>query len=182
MIHICRENKVILVLNQTHKVIIYRLWRFLISVHHDMPAPPGPVFFQAVKRIETAGIHIPDTVWPGSHRNTAQTSLPRVGQSRGCGQAEPAPITTASALAKTSLSCSIGLEEVTVDLFVCVLKNIENHPPDGSRLSVQEIFHCRHGDLGGFLVWKVKFAGGDTTESDALEFVLRRQFQAGAIA
>ena len=49
-------------------------------------------------------------------------------------------------------------------------------------IRLQKYFDCFHGDLSRFLIWKMKFASGNTAKGNALQPSFRRQLQAGAIA
>ena len=62
MIYIGREDKVVFFLNEPEQVAVNRLWCIQIAIDIDIPAPIGPVFFQTVKGIEPAGIHIAETI------------------------------------------------------------------------------------------------------------------------
>ena len=62
MIHIGGQNKVIFAFHQSQQIVIHRLRRAFIAVHHNVTAPPGPILLQRLKGIEAPGVHIPNTV------------------------------------------------------------------------------------------------------------------------
>ena len=62
VIYIGGQNKILFALHQLQEVMVNRLWGIQIPVDVDIPTPICPVFFQTVKGIEAAGIHIAETI------------------------------------------------------------------------------------------------------------------------
>ena len=63
MVYIGGKNKVILIMDQLQQFVINGLGGFLVSVYHDLAAPPCPMFFQSFKRIKSTGVHILDFIF-----------------------------------------------------------------------------------------------------------------------
>ena len=62
VIHIRRDNEIVLVSHQLQKVIVDWLGRILIAVDVDISAPICPMLLKCCIRIEPTGIHIPKAV------------------------------------------------------------------------------------------------------------------------
>lgn len=56
MIHIGGKHKVIPIMDQFQQFVINGLGGFLVSVYHDLAAPPCPMFFQSFKRIKSGSV------------------------------------------------------------------------------------------------------------------------------
>ena len=62
MIHVGRDNEIILVRHQLQKVIVDRFGGIHIAVDIDVSAPIAPMLLRHGKGIKAAGIHILDAV------------------------------------------------------------------------------------------------------------------------
>ena len=62
VIHIGRDNEIILVLHQLQKIIVDRFGGIHIAVDVDVPAPIRPEFFHRGEGIEAAAVHILNAV------------------------------------------------------------------------------------------------------------------------
>ncbi len=60
-----------------------------IAVHHDMAAPPRPIFLQCFKGIEAPGVHILDAIFLLKIPKRLCEPLPGIGQLRRGGQSRP---------------------------------------------------------------------------------------------
>ena len=58
VIYIGCDHKIVFLLHQMEKLVIYGFRRIRIAIDIDIPAPVRPVFLRRVVRIESAGIHI----------------------------------------------------------------------------------------------------------------------------
>lgn len=87
MVHVGGQNEVIPVPDQRQQVHIRLAGRQIVAVIIDMPAPPGPVFLQRGKGIESAGIYIGNAVILMEVGEVFQKSLAAVGQTGGGGKA-----------------------------------------------------------------------------------------------
>lgn len=87
MVHIGGQDEIIPASDQFQQVSIRLAWRHIVTVIVDMTAPPGPVFLQRGKRIETAGIHISDTVLLMEVGEVLQKALAAIGQASRGGKA-----------------------------------------------------------------------------------------------
>lgn len=83
MIHIGGKHKVISIMDQFQQFLINGLGGFLVSVYHDLAAPPCPMFFQSFKRIKTAGIHILDFIFLNEVSEVFLEPGAGISQSRG---------------------------------------------------------------------------------------------------
>ena len=82
MIHIGGKHKVISIMDQFQQFLINGLGGFLVSVYHDLAAPPCPMFFQSFKRVKTAGIHILDFIFLNEVSEVFLEPGTGIGQSR----------------------------------------------------------------------------------------------------
>ncbi len=89
VVNICGQDKVLPALRQRQQVLIDRLGGILITVHHDMTAPPGPVFLQRGERVKAAGVYITDAVFSGEISEIPLKPLPIIGQASRGGQPRP---------------------------------------------------------------------------------------------
>lgn len=87
MVHVGGQNEVISVPDQRQQIRVRLSGRQIVAVIVDMPAPPGPVFLQRGKGIETAGIYIGNAVFLMEVGEVFQKSLAAVGQTGGGGKA-----------------------------------------------------------------------------------------------
>lgn len=86
MVHVGGQNEVIPVPDQRQQIRVRLSGRQIVAVIVDMPAPPGPVFLQRGKGIETAGIYIGNAVFLMEVGEVFQKSLAAVGQTGGGGK------------------------------------------------------------------------------------------------
>ena len=86
MVDIRRQHKVILVFHKLIQPHICPVIAVFVAVDVNISRPVCPVLFQALKRIESAGIHIPETIFVDKIRKIIPESLSCVGESRRCGQ------------------------------------------------------------------------------------------------
>ena len=87
VVHVGGEHEIIPPLHQLKQPLIHRLRRVHIAVDENIPAPVGPVLLQGGKRVKTAGVHVPEPVFPDKIREILLKSFPRVGKSRRRGEA-----------------------------------------------------------------------------------------------
>ena len=62
MIHICRDNEIVLVGRQPQKSFIDRFRGVHIAIDIDVPAPVRPEFFPRREGVKAAAVHIPNAV------------------------------------------------------------------------------------------------------------------------
>ena len=91
VIHIGGQDEVVLILDQIQQIRIGLTGRHIVAVVVNVPAPPGPVFLQRGKRIETAGIHIGDAVLFMEVGEVFQKALASIGQTGRGGKAGARP-------------------------------------------------------------------------------------------
>ena len=63
MIHIRREDKIVLLFQQVQKNSVQFTWRQVVAIPIDLSAPIGPFLFQRWKGIEPRRIHIAEMVF-----------------------------------------------------------------------------------------------------------------------
>ena len=87
MVHIGCQDEVISAPDQLQQVSIRLAGCHIVTVVVDVSAPPSPVFPQRGKRIETAGIHIGDSVLLMEVREVLQKTFAAIGQTGRGGKA-----------------------------------------------------------------------------------------------
>jgi len=87
MIDVRGQHKIIPTLHNPEQVRIGLPHGHIIAIDEDLPAPPCPVFLQRIKRIKTAGIHVPDAVFPRKIGEVFLKALSGIGQPCGRGKA-----------------------------------------------------------------------------------------------
>ena len=87
MVHIGGQDKIIPAPDQLQQIGIRLAGCHIVSVVVDVSAPPGPVFLQRGKRMETAGIHIGDAVLLMEVGEVFQKALAAIGQTGRCRKA-----------------------------------------------------------------------------------------------
>ena len=87
VIHVGGEDKIILIFHQLQQLLIHRLGRIAVAVEENKSAPVGPVFFQGLKRIKSAGVHVMKAVFRFEVRKIALEAFSVIGESRRCGKA-----------------------------------------------------------------------------------------------
>ena len=86
VIHICCQHKIIFFFYQIIQFFIHRLWRILIAIEINIPAPVCPVFFLRLIWIKSTGIHIRKSIFFSKIRKILCKPLPVIHKSRRCGK------------------------------------------------------------------------------------------------
>ena len=91
MIHVGRDNEIVLILYQSQQIGIDRLRRVDVAVKLDVPRPPGPAGLAVREGIEAAGIHVRDAEALDEIEENLLEALAAVGQPGGRGEARSGP-------------------------------------------------------------------------------------------
>ena len=89
MVHIGGQDEIVLIFHNLIQIIIGGLRRVHVAVDPDVSAPVSPEFFLCFIGIETAGIHVPETVLPAEITEVFVKPLSGIHKPGGCGQAGP---------------------------------------------------------------------------------------------
>ena len=78
VVHIGSQYEIILILHQRQQFLINQLRGIQITVTENVPAPISPMFFQRIKRIEAAGVHIRKVILGNKVREVMLKPLPGI--------------------------------------------------------------------------------------------------------
>ena len=91
VVDVGRQHKIVFFLHELEQVAVHRLRRVHIAVDVDIPAPIGPMLFKAGKRVEPAGIHVPETIPGDKIRKILLKAFACVGEPGGGGKPGTGP-------------------------------------------------------------------------------------------
>ena len=82
MVYIGSQNEVVFPFYQFQQVGIGLTGTHIIAIYHDLTGPPCPIFLRRIIGIETAGVHIADSILLVKVRKVVFKPFPVIGHSR----------------------------------------------------------------------------------------------------